>query len=206
MQLLSLELGRDAATVAGTVKKYPFCEQSDAQALAWHEQKSADRVANASGKGAIGGILLGVGGLQLRIGLGSTIAAGLAYFGLFSNWGLPRDLGTAIFPVGSVLSVVGIGLVIKGLEDKRQFARDRFIRLHGKPATAVIVDCSHTGTKLNNVPQWEMRMSVTLPGQAPYEAFKRVLLDYRTVANMRGMTVNVWVHPDNPAEVVVQLP
>jgi hypothetical protein len=206
VQLLDKELGRGASTVEGMLKKFPICEQSYAQASAQHDQASAEKVAHSAG-GGIGNVLLMVGGSQVFIGFGLLAASAANYFGLISEFGPPGDLEAIGGPAfgGFMMMAVSVGLAIWGFKARKAAARARYIRLHGTPALAQIVNCGRTGTKINGVPQWNIQMSVQLPDKPPYEASTKLVLTDAVIANMQGKTLKVRVDPNKPTDVVLQL-
>lgn len=206
VQLLDKELSRGASTVEGMLKKFPICEQSYAQALAQHEQASAEKVAAVSG-GNIGGVLMMVGVMQLLISAGLLISGALNFLGLVEVFGSSGDFESLAGPglAGVITGVVGLGLGVAGFRARQRAARARHIRLHGIAALAQVTNCSQTGTRINGVPQWDIHLMVNLPGQAPYQASTRLVMTDAAIANMQGRTVKVRVDPKNPAEVVLQL-
>jgi len=204
--LLDKELKRGAGTVASIVEKQGMCPQSYQQAKMQHDQASADKVAASSG-GSVGGVLMFVGATQGLIGVGLLVAAVANYLGLVRVMGPPGNFGAvsgAILP-GVIMGAVALVLMLIGFNSRRKAKRARYIRLHGKPATAQLTQASRTGTRINNVPQWELHLTVQLPDQAPYQTSTKMVLTDATIANMQGKTLHVRVAPDNPSDVVLQL-
>jgi hypothetical protein len=74
----------------------------------------------------------------------------------------------------------------------------------GVRGTAEVVSMQETGTTLNNVPQVEFRLKVSVPGSETYEA---VVKDYVSVVDLAvlrpGSVVGVLVDPDDPGSMMM---
>jgi hypothetical protein len=76
----------------------------------------------------------------------------------------------------------------------------------GRPASGLIVRLIDTGTTINNDPVVEFVLSVTPPGEKPYEAHTKALVSRLDVASMQpGRVVPVKYDPRHPTRVAMDM-
>ncbi|MGH7002431.1 MAG: hypothetical protein ACREIP_00635, partial [Alphaproteobacteria bacterium] len=88
---------------------------------------------------------------------------------------------------------------------RRIMGADRRLVASGIPGTAVVLHVRDTGTTINHVNAvLDVRLQVSLPGQAPYETQSEVTLGRMSWGALQpGMTVAVKVDPKNPRRVAI---
>lgn len=106
--------------------------------------------------------------------------------------------GWVAFGVAVPMAAIGVYFLAKGLRTRR-------ILLHGTDAQARVLSLAETGTRVNELPVCELRLLVSLPGQAPYEATSKRVLSHAEIAQLAhgGATIAVRVDPGDRTQVVI---
>jgi hypothetical protein len=110
----------------------------------------------------------------------------------------------AMYLTGTILGSLGIGLVVGGsMARSRAEAADR-IDASGLPGQATVTGLTQTGMSLNDNPQMEMDLSVSLPGMQPYEATRKEFVPLMLLPQVQvGSVLPVHVDRDDPAKVII---
>ena len=110
----------------------------------------------------------------------------------------------AMYLTGTILGALGLGLVIGGsMARSRADAADR-IDAAGLPGQATVTGLTQTGMSLNDNPQMEMNLSVSLPGMQPYEASRKEFVPLMLLPQVQvGSVLPVHVDRDDPAKVII---
>jgi hypothetical protein len=116
--------------------------------------------------------------------------------------GMP-DGGGAMQLTGAILGVVGIILVAVGLLWMRSAAKKDRISATGVAGTGQIMGLGQTGVTVNEQPQVELDLLVTIPGRSPYRAKVKEIVPLIMLNRLQG-TLPVRVDPAEPETVVVQ--
>jgi hypothetical protein len=184
--------GRDA--VKGVVENYSqwnLCQQSLAQAESQYAQQ-ASQVAAARAGGGVGVIFFFVGILLLAgsaVGIILTIVVDTNMFGMIPGMAIP----------GAIMFLLGRGM-------RKAAKQAAYLREHGVSTKGTVVSLQPTGTRINNVPQYRITLSIELEGKAPYEAQTKLLLQPHDAAQLtKGSVLPVRVDPKNPAAVMLEL-
>jgi hypothetical protein len=133
-----------------------------------------------------GVILLVVGG-----GMALTLG-GIPFAG-------PMMLGT-----GGILAIVGIVLIVIGIiVGRRAGAVDQLLAT-GVPASAQVMGLTQTGMYLNEQPQVELSLLVTIPGQTPYAAKHKSFVPLILLGRLTsGAPLSVRVDPTDLNRIAV---
>src|SRR5262245_31101626 len=140
-------------------------------------------------------VLLLAGGVALVIGgvmVGGTEAIG-------------------VYIAGAALIVTGVVFIFVGRYlggHKRRQKLGRGMTASGKPALAgqaTVLDVRDTGVTVNNTSaSFEFTLQVSVSGMAPYEATIKELVGRTQYGAIQpGMTVGVFVDPDDPSNVAL---
>jgi hypothetical protein len=133
-----------------------------------------------------GVILLVVGG-----GMALTLG-GIPFAG-------PMMLGT-----GGILAIVGIVLIVIGLIVGRRAGKVDQLLATGIPATAQVMGLTQTGMYLNEQPQVELSLLVTIPGQTPYAAKHKSFVPLILLGRLTsGAPLSVRVDPTDLNRIAV---
>lgn len=139
-----------------------------------------------------GRILLALGVFELVLAAGFVLVLG----------GLP-EAGGAMQLTGALLGGVGIILVAVGLLWMRSAAKKDRISATGVAGTGRIMSLGQTGMTVNDQPQVELDLLVTIPGRSPYRAKVKEIVPLIMLNRLQG-TLPVRVDPAEPETVVVQ--
>ena len=167
-----------------------LCPQSSGAYVQGETQEGSLRAAaSAGGIGITFGLGLGLVGLIMLV-----VAAGIATGGdgieaAFVNGG-----------IGAVLFVIGAVLFVRGRAKGRHAA---WLRVHGLPLAARIVNAQPTGTMINDVPIFRFMLQVAGP-QGPYAASFNKLQREHEVALLLGRDVRVRANPTKLSEVILE--
>ena len=133
-----------------------------------------------------GVILLAVGGV-LIVALGSIPFA-----------------GETMLLTGGILAAVGLGLIVIGfIVGRRAAAVDRILST-GLAGTAQVTGVSQTGMYLNEQPQLELNLLVSVPGRPPYAASHKSFVPLMLMSRVTsGVPLAVMVDPVDPQKLVV---
>jgi len=116
--------------------------------------------------------------------------------------GLP-EAGDAMQATAAILGAVGVVLLIAGLLWMRSAAKKDRISATGVAGTGQIIGLGQTGMSVNDQPQVELDLLVTIPGRSPYRAKVKEIVPLIMLNRLQG-TLPVRVDPAEPETVVVQ--
>ena len=113
------------------------------------------------------------------------------------------DAGDAMRLTGAILGGVGVMLLLGGLLWMRGAAKKDRISATGVAGTGQIMGLGQTGVTVNDQPQVELDLLVTIPGRSPYQAKVKEIVPLIMLNRLQG-TLPVRVDPAEPDTVVVQ--
>ena len=116
--------------------------------------------------------------------------------------GLP-ETGDAMMLTGAILGGVGVILLVIGLLWMRSAAKKDRISATGVAGTGQIMGLGQTGMTVNDQPQVELDLLVTIPGRSPYRAKVKEIVPLIMLNRLQG-TLPVRVDPAHPETIVVQ--
>lgn len=116
--------------------------------------------------------------------------------------GLP-EAGDAMRLTAALLGGVGVVLLLAGLLWMRSAAKKDRISATGVAGTGQIMGLGQTGMTVNDQPQVELDLLVTIPGRSPYRARVKEIVPLIMLNRLQG-TLPVRVDPAEPNTVVVQ--
>jgi hypothetical protein len=195
--------GQGRETVRQVVELYRdwhLCVMSYQQASAGYAQSAAG-VAAKRAAGGIGGPFAAIGLLMVLIG---AAMVAIVFVGIVGIVDMDQGIYGALGTTGGILLLMGLIFLPIGIAMKRSAARAAWLRVHGLQARGVIQDMQHTGLTINNVPQMQFTLMVTIPGHAPYQAHAKMLMHEGMAGRLVGGTVSVRVHPQNPSEIALE--
>lgn len=201
---LALGGGQGRETVRQVVELYRdwhLCVMSYPQASAGYAQSAAG-VAARRAAGGIGGPFAAIGGLMA---VGGGIMVGIVMLGVIGILDLDHGAYMGLGTTGGIFLLMGLIFLPIGIAMKRSAARAAWLRVHGLSGRGVIQDMQHTGLTINNTPQMMFTLMVTLPGRPPYQAHAKMLMNEGMAGRLVGGTVSVRVHPQNPAEIALEV-
>jgi hypothetical protein len=140
--------------------------------------------------------------------LGGIVALAVAVLGAADVIEMGHGAGGAVGGLGITgVTFLIMGLVFGGIgmAMKKSAEKAAWLRMHGLSGTAQIQGVSPTGLSINNVPQMQFTLLVTVPGRAPYQAFAKALMGGGMAMRAAGGSVPVRVHPQNPSEVIIEM-
>ena len=105
----------------------------------------------------------------------------------------------------AILGATGLGLVWFGLRARRSAADADRIASTGLAGTATITALTQTGMSLNDQPQVEMQLLVSIPGRAPYPATRKEFVPLILLGRLSsGLPLPVKVDPADPQRLVIE--
>jgi len=112
---------------------------------------------------------------------------------------------TIIWTAVPIVAITVVGLVVFFVVVRRVMGAGQRLVAAGIPGSAVVLDVRDTGTTINNVNAvLDVRLAVTLPGQAPYETQAEVILGRMSWGALQpGMTVAIKADPKDPMRVAI---
>ena len=113
------------------------------------------------------------------------------------------EAGGAMMLTGAILGGVGVILVVIGLLWMRSAAKKDRISATGVAGTGQIMSLGQTGMTVNDQPQVELDLLVTIPGRSPYRAKVKEIVPLIMLNRLQG-TLPVRVDPADPETIVVQ--
>jgi len=116
--------------------------------------------------------------------------------------GLP-EAGGAMMLTGAILGGVGVILLVIGLLWMRSAAKKDRISATGVAGTGQIMGLGQTGMTVNDQPQVELDLLVTIPGRSPYRAKVKEIVPLIMLNRLQG-TLPVRVDPAHPETIIVQ--
>lgn len=138
--------------------------------------------------------LIGIGVLEL------ALAAIFGYFGAT----IPI-LAFGFLLTAAILGVTGLVLILFGLRSRRSAADADRIATIGLAGTATITGLTQTGMSLNDQPQVEMELMVSIPGRAPYQARRKEFVPLILLGRLSsGLPLPVKVDPADPQRLVIE--
>jgi hypothetical protein len=104
----------------------------------------------------------------------------------------------------AILGATGLGLVWFGLRARRSAADADRIASTGLAGTATITGLTQTGMSLNDQPQVEMELLVSIPGRAPYAATRKEFVPLILLGRLSsGLPLAVKVDPADPQRLII---
>lgn len=104
---------------------------------------------------------------------------------------------------GAILGGVGVVMLLAGLLWMRSAAKKDRISAMGVAGTGQIMGLRQTGMTVNDQPQVELDLLVTIPGRSPYRAKVKEIVPLIMLNRLQG-TLGVRVDPAEPETVVIQ--
>jgi hypothetical protein len=114
-----------------------------------------------------------------------------------------QEAGPAMVLTAAILGGVGVVLLLAGLLWMRSAARKDRISATGVAGTGQIMGLRQTGMTINDQPQVELDLLVTIPGRSPYRAKVKEIVPLIMLNRLQG-SLPVRVNPSEPDTVVVQ--
>jgi hypothetical protein len=103
-----------------------------------------------------------------------------------------------------ILGVVGVGLLLFGIRSRRKAKDVGRVEQTGLPGQATIVGMTQTGMYLNENPQIDLQMQVTVPSKGTYEAHHKSFIPLMLLGRLQqGATFPVKVDPQDPQNIVI---
>jgi hypothetical protein len=140
-----------------------------------------------------GGVLIATGIFEV------VLAVGFVYLGLTIDLVMIGFLVTA-----AILGAVGVAMIWIGLRARHGAAETDRIVASGLAGTATVTGLTQTGMALNDQPQIDMELLVSIPGRAPYPAHRTEFVPLILLARLSsGQPLPVRVDPGDPQNVIV---
>ncbi|MEX2548285.1 MAG: hypothetical protein WD830_10935 [Chloroflexota bacterium] len=137
--------------------------------------------------------LIITGVILLVVGEGMAVALGSIPFA-----------GGAMLMTGGILAAVGLLLIVIGLIVGRRAAAVDQLLATGVAGTAQIMGMTQTGMYLNEQPQIDLNLLVTVPGRPPYTANHKSFVPFILLGRLTsGQPLPVKVDPVDPQKIVV---
>jgi len=129
----------------------------------------------------------------------------LALAAVFAVVGLVEPiLTTGFLLTAAILGVTGAGLIWFGLRARRAAAEADRITSTGLAGTATVTGLTQTGMSLNDQPQIDMELLVSVPGRAVYAARRTEFVPLILLGRLSsGLPLPVKVDPADPARVII---
>ncbi len=112
-----------------------------------------------------------------------------------------------LFPFGltaAILGITGFALVWFGLRARRSAAEAERISSTGQAGTAIVTGLTQTGMTLNDQPQMDIELMVSIPGRAPYAAKRKEFVPLMLLGRLSaGSPLPVKVDPSDPGDVII---
>jgi hypothetical protein len=136
----------------------------------------------------------------IRIGILELVLA--AVF-LIVGWG-SSELRFGFSLTAGILGAVGVGLVAFGMRTRARAEVTQRILDTGIPGQATITSLTQTGLFLNENPQVEMNLMITVTGKPPYAATRKEFVPLIMLGRLSsGMPLAVKVDPADPSNVII---
>jgi hypothetical protein len=113
------------------------------------------------------------------------------------------EAGGAMQATAAILGGVGLVLLIAGLLWMRSAAKKDRISATGVAGTGQIMGLGQTGMTVNDQPQVELDLLVTIPGRSPYRVKVKEIVPLIMLNRLQG-TLPLRVDPAEPNAVVIQ--
>lgn len=111
--------------------------------------------------------------------------------------------GDAMRLTAGILGLVGVVMLLVGLWMMRGAAKKDRISTSGVAGTGAILGLRQTGLMVNEQPQVELELLVTIPGRSPYPAKVKEIVPLIMLNRLQG-TLPVRVDPAEPETIVIQ--
>ncbi len=132
---------------------------------------------------------------------GIMLILGLFFIGFLGN--IPYA-GGGMMLTGGILAAVGVALLVIGFVVGRRAGAVDQVLATGTPGTAQVTGVTQTGMYLNEQPQLDLQLMVTIPGRAPYPAHHKSFVPLMLMSRVTsGQPLAVRVDPADPQKVVV---
>lgn len=113
-------------------------------------------------------------------------------------------VGTGFLLTAAILGVTGGGLIWFGMRARRAAAEADRIMTTGLAGTATVTGLTQTGMSLNDQPQVDMELLVSIPDRAPYPARRKEFVPLILLGRLSsGAPLPVRVDPADPQRVVI---
>ncbi len=113
------------------------------------------------------------------------------------------EAGGAMQATAAILGGVGVVMLLAGLLWMRSAAKKDRISSTGVAGTGQIMGLGQTGMTVNDQPQVELDLLVTIPGRSPYRVKVKEIVPLIMLNRLQG-TLPVRVDPAEPNAVVIQ--
>lgn len=148
----------------------------------------------------------------LLIVLAAFVVAGtaLVIIGLKTSPHIRTDDGFSqriflVFFGAFFLVLVPVTIFALSLFLRHQARRLAFFARHGRPGTARLLACEPTGTEINNIPQYELKLEIRVAGIEPYTVTHRECLVPVVAGKINiGMGIPVLVDPRRLDKISLQ--
>jgi len=111
------------------------------------------------------------------------------------------SLKNFFYMMGIAFTVIPIAI---GLHYKIGNDREKNLIQNGIRGMAEILDVEQTGWYVNNQPQLEFLLKITLPGESPYQIKHKETVNYLSLGGMyTGAILPVYVDPNNPKKILL---
>jgi hypothetical protein len=131
----------------------------------------------------------------ILLGVGAVMAISLG--------GIPFA-GGAMLGTGGLMALIGVILIVVGLIVGRNAQKSDLILQTGIPGTATITGLTQTGVYLNENPQINMNLLITLPGEVPYAASHKEFVPLMLLGRLSsGAPLSVRVDQMDRSKIVV---
>ncbi len=136
------------------------------------------------------------------------IAVGVFELGLAITFGVVGAmvpiLAFGFFLTAAILGITGIVLIWFGLRSRRSAIDADRVAATGLAGTASITGLTQTGMSLNDQPQVEMELLVSIPGRAPYQARRKEFVPLILLGRLSsGQPLSVKVDAADPQRVFI---
>jgi hypothetical protein len=112
--------------------------------------------------------------------------------------------GPGMLLTGGILAAVGVAMLVIGFIVGRNAGAVDQVLATGTPGTAQVTGVTQTGMYLNEQPQLDLQLMVTIPGRAPYPARHKSFVPLMLMSRVTsGQPLAVRVDPMDPQKVVV---
>lgn len=196
VEVLQQYMGEGGASGRMTIKavidnyaSWNLCQQCLAAAEAGYAQKASATAAARAG-GGVGPMLFYLGLMML---VGALVAVVLLIFGYSTGGVIPGPL-----IAGVIMTLIGRGI-------KKAAEKAAYLRTHGIQTMGKVLQVSRTGTKINNVPQYQITLQITLEG-SQHQVSTKMLMDPSSAGQFKaGLSLPVRVDPKDPQSVMLEL-
>lgn len=134
----------------------------------------------------------------------AILELGLTGFFVYLALTVPEAARGGMLLTAGILGLTGIGLLVFGLRARAKAKESDRLQAVGLAGTATIMGITQTGTYLNEQPQLELDLSISVPGRQPYQASHRAFVPLILLARVQpGGALPVKVDPQDPSNFVI---